>query len=364
MEGNELDYRGLLDDPVEESAPVQTTERDDDDIQPASIASKKYEPIDEDAAEKATASANVLYDFLRDKGIEDPSKIKFENENGELEDVDFNSLDREEQMEMLKELTDPGLTDDEKNALNFMRQNRITLEQYGQVMAKQAVQNYMNSIKQPAENQEYKVDDYSDEELYLADMKLRYKDFTDDELLSRLQDAQRDEDLFKKEVDALRESYKAQEEQYRQDQIQAEQQEYQALQNNLMQAAGNFTEVLLDPDDPQSDSLEVEDEDRQQILAYLLNQDADGKSQLVKDIEDPNTLIQLAWLRLQGQNAIANTTQYWKDTLKETRKENAKLQKEIERLKAKNDNSVVVPSNPAKKDSNTMAGLFDGANLI
>ena len=82
------------------------------------------------------------------------------------------------------------------------------------------------------------------------------------------------------------------------------------MQDNLQRAASEFTEVLLDPDDPESDSLQIEDSDRQQIMQYLLEQDKDGKSRFVRDIEYPKSLVQLAWLKLQGNNAITDTTRY------------------------------------------------------
>ena len=47
--------------------------------------------------ETEPAEDDVLISFLKDRGISDPTKIQFENENGEIEDVDFNSLSREEQ---------------------------------------------------------------------------------------------------------------------------------------------------------------------------------------------------------------------------------------------------------------------------
>jgi hypothetical protein len=130
--------------------------------------------------------------------------------------------------------------------------------------------------------------------LYLADLKYKYPSFTDEELLSKLNIAKSDESLFTKEVEVLRQSYKAEEDRAHEEAIAAEQQEYEALRTNLFNAATSFGEIKLDAADPQSDSLIIEDSDRNQILSYLLNQDKDGKSQFVKDIENPGTLIELA----------------------------------------------------------------------
>lgn len=61
-----------------------------------------------------------------------------------------------------------------------------------------------------------------------------------------------------------------------------------------MNAASSFNEIQLDYTDDTSDSLTVDDEDKQQMMSYILDQDADGKSQLVKDLEDPDRLIEIA----------------------------------------------------------------------
>lgn len=344
---NDLNYESLLDDSRDDGviAPpgvtsVPETESSTIEDSPAQLApgiiiqnSDLVEDSDKD---------NVLYDFLKGHGIEDPSKMKFRNDKNEIEDVDFSKLSREEQLNILTGITDSGLTQQEIADINFLRKNGINLSQYGSTVSKNSVEQYINQHSENVPQKTYQIDDYTDDELYLADLKSKYPDFSDEEILSKLESAKDNEDLYQKEVTALRNSYKEDEDNYLKQQEAIRQQQYVALQNNLINAARNFNEVLLDPEDPESDSLVVEDSDRQQIMSYLLDQDSQGKSQLVKDLENPNTLIQLAWLRLQGQNAIADTSHYWKETLKETRKENARLQKEINKLKGKKDNSVVV----------------------
>lgn len=62
----------------------------------------------------STEDEDVLTTFLKEYGIEDPTKMKFQNDNNELEDVDFRSLSKEDQIEVLRNLTDPGLSDQEK----------------------------------------------------------------------------------------------------------------------------------------------------------------------------------------------------------------------------------------------------------
>jgi len=64
-------------------------------------------------------SGNSLYQYLQSRGISDPSKVQFTNEDGTTEEVDFNSLSDEEQLEILKEVSDPGLSPEEIQTVNY-----------------------------------------------------------------------------------------------------------------------------------------------------------------------------------------------------------------------------------------------------
>ena len=302
--------------------------------------------------DKTPPVSNFLYEFLKEKGIEDPSKLQFENEDGEIEEVDFNSLSEEEKLNIINSISDPGLSQHETDVINYLRQNNVTFNQVIDYFSKKAVEDYLAQNPDQAHQKIYTIDDYTDDELYLADLKSKYPEFTDEELTSKLESAKSNETLFKKEVDALRADYKKQEDAEIEAQKQKEQQDYDDLVGNLQNILSNFNEVALDSTDAESDVLEIEDSDKQQVLAYLLYQDSEGKSQLVKDLENPATLIELAWLRTQGRALIDNTTRYWKDLLKQERKEKAKLQKELESYQNKGSQSVVVPK-PPKKDENS-----------
>ena len=306
---------------------------------------------------------DIISVFLKDRGIANPSKIQFEGENGEIEELDFNSLDREEQLNILKEITDPGLSTHEIDVINYLRKNQVSFDEVIDYFANQRLQEYLNENPDAVHPTTYSIDEYTDDELYLADLKTKYPTFTDDELVSKLHIAKSDENLFKKEVDVLRESYKAEEDRAKQEAEYAEQQEYESLRNNLINAAGAFNEISLDTSDPQSDSLVIEDTDRNQILSYLLNQDKDGKSQFVKDIENPETLIELAWYRINGQNTLTGVTQYWKNILKEERKERANLEKQLEKYKNKEQKTVIKNRETTNSPSSSL-DFWDKSGLI
>ena len=324
---------------------IETEFNDDEEVIEESV---ETEPSDED---------DILTTFLKDRGISDPTKIQFENENGEIEDVDFNSLSREEQLTMLQELTDPGLSEHEVEVVNYLRKNRVTFNEVIDYFANQRLQEYLNENPDQIHQQVYSIDDNNDDELYFADLKSKYPSFTDEELMSKLNIAKSDENLFKKEVDVLRESYKAEEDKMREEAENREKQEYEDLQNNLLQAVSVFNEISLDSADPESDSLVIEDSDKKQILAYLLNQDKDGKSQFVKDIEDPTTLIELAWYRTHGKDTIEGITRYWKDILKGERKKIASLEKQLGNYKS---NKTVIAPSETKTNSPSKGLNWDG----
>lgn len=369
-------FEGLLDDPgtqvVEDDNTPKPLDPTDDpilnDYVNGSTGEDDTPDPSEDENNKSHGSEDFLHNFLKEKGIEDPSKLQWEDENGEITDVDFDSLSDEDKLNVLNSLSDPGLSQHEIDVVNYLRQNGVTFNQVIDYFSKKAVDDYIAQNPDSAPTKTYTIDDYTDEELYLADLKSKYPDFTDEELTSKLNSAKSNEELFKKEVNALRTEYKKEEDAQVEAQKQKEQQDYDNLVSNLQNILGNFNEVVLDSTDPESDVLEIEDSDKEQVLAYLLNQDTDGKSQLVKDLENPTTLIELAWLRTQGRALIDNSTRYWKDLLKQERKEKAKLEKELESYKTRESQSVVVPKPPKSNNSNekdipTFGSVWDN-NII
>lgn len=369
-------FEDLLDDPgtqvVEDDNTPKLLDPTDDpilnDYVNGSTGEDDTPDPSEDENNKSHDSGDFLHNFLKEKGIEDPSKLQWEDENGEITDVDFDSLSDEDKLNVLNSLSDPGLSQHEIDVVNYLRQNGVTFNQVIDYFSKKAVDDYVAQNPDSVPTKTYTIDDYTDEELYLADLKSKYPDFTDEELTSKLNSAKSNEELFKKEVNALRTEYKKEEDAQVEAQKQKEQQDYDNLVSNLQNILGNFNEVVLDSTDPESDVLEIEDSDKEQVLAYLLNQDTDGKSQLVKDLENPTTLIELAWLRTQGRALIDNSTRYWKDLLKQERKEKAKLEKELESYRTRESQSVVVPKPPKSNNSNekdipTFGSVWDN-NII
>lgn len=306
-------------------------------------------------------SDNSIYQFLQEHGIKDPSKIQFTNEDESVEELDFNSLTPSEQLDILRTITDPGLTEDEINTINYLRKYNVNFNQAIDYFSEQRLKEYLNEHPEAAHKKTYTIDDYSNDDLYLIDLKNRYPDLTDEELLSELEIAKSNEELFNKKTETLRNIFKANEDQAAEEQARLEQQQVEDLRNNLMNAAGKFNEVQLDYTDDKSDSLVISDEDKQQMMSYILDQDSDGKSQLVRDLEDPDRLIEIAWFSVQGPQILSELTQYWKGLLAQERNENKKLQSEIAKLGKKA--STVVVSSP-KTESTSGESIWDNSGLL
>lgn len=352
FEVDNTNLESLLDDPVNEPEVIEEPEVEEDEV-PMIPDQDEYT----EEPENTSVNDSIVAEYLKSYGISDPSKIQFENEEGGVDEVDFNTLSKEEQLTMLKELGDPGYTDYERNVINWMRSNNTDLQGIVDYYANQAVQNYINS--QAAPEKSYSIDEYSDEELYMADLKARFPDFTDEEIEDKLASAKLNEETFKKEVDSLRSYYKAEEDAQAQESEAQEQQQYEALRNSVLDAASNFREILLDSEDPNGDALEIEDADRQQMLSYLLEPGVDGRSQFDKDLSDPAALIELAWLRTNGRDTLTNISQYWKKELATTRKELAKAKKELEKYTKDNKSVVVSKVKSPKKDAKNVSDLWD-----
>ena len=147
-------------------------------------------------SESQDSDLDVWHQYLRDLGVSDSKAIQFENEAGEIETVDFDTLDKETQLTMLRELTDPGLSEHEIQVGNYLRQNNASFDDVVNYFAEQRLQQYLAENPDQVHQKVYSIDEYTNDELYLADLKSKYPDFTDEELLAELDAAKLNEELF------------------------------------------------------------------------------------------------------------------------------------------------------------------------
>ena len=131
------------------------------------IEEAQTEAIDvEPFEDKISETYSLLDEFLKTKGIND-SKILIIDENNEEKEVDFYTLPKEEQLEILnsqKEVeqtsTPTQLAKDQDDFINYLKDNNLTLQEY--------LDKYKELVLSEVQgNQDsYSIDAYDDEEVF------------------------------------------------------------------------------------------------------------------------------------------------------------------------------------------------------
>ena len=270
--------------------------------------------------------------FLRSRGIDDKSKIKFENEEGEIEEVNWDSLDNKDKFNILsssESTPEEGLDDSEIQLINAIRNSGMSPSEYLQYVGNGEVQRYIQNSQQP----QYEIDSYSDDELFLMDFMSRMGEVTEDEATEALERAKANEGLFKKQIEAIRNEYKqAEQENQMQAQLEQEQiaqQQYDQFSDQIVDEINNLKEI-------QGFELNMENNDMQELYDFITGQDAAGNNYLAKALSDPHILVKTAWLALNGDQMINDITSYFQKEIASVRKESYKkgvtdTQKKIEK---------------------------------
>lgn len=291
-------------------------------------SSYRYEYLEDDDNHAHQTSSESSNDFvsnvLKRHGV-DVNNIQITNEEGEIESVRFNDLTEEEKMELYDMVTESSITDDEINALNVLRKNKMSLSDMINWQREEAVKEYLAQSQQP----QYTVDQLSDDELYMYELHDRYPDITDEEMAQELEYAKQNEALFAKKISALRSEYKELENEkiqaQQQQMIQEREQEFEQLSRSLVDVARNTNELH---------DLIIEDEDKEEVLSFLLDRDANGQSQFYKLFEDPQKLFELAWYARFGKQAFLDVNDYYKKVIEQTRRGSATPASKVARRSA------------------------------
>lgn len=308
MDINEIDdMEDFMEDTQEEPLQMQDIDEVDEN--------QNYQGVEDDDEDQFSAVER----FLQDRGV-NPRSIKFETEEGE-ETSDFNDLSDTDQYQILDSLAedDNDLDDSEIGLLNFMRTNNWSVQDYNNYIAQQAIQRFQNSNTQP--EQTYQIDDLSDEELFLVDLKSKIPDLTEDEALEELDRSQQNQDLFNKKVQSLRKDYKDKEDLYKKQQIEEEQNRQKAAQEQYSKTivdAINRTTVM----DLGDLDIELQNQDKQEIYNYLVGYDQSGNRLINNTLADPDQLVQMAWMHIKGPEVFKELTSYYKRKIQETAKTN------------------------------------------
>lgn len=324
-------------EPPQEPASQEPPKTEDTNTPPPAGGEETPPPSNQEGGED-----DIITQLLKEKGITDPSKIKFEGDNNEIQERDWNTLGREEQLNILRGSATPpsaeddnDLTDEEIQFLNMLRSNNLTPEQYLQSLQS-------NQIQEPS----YTVDELTDDDLYVLDLQARVEGITEEQLAKSLENAKQDEALFKKQMEGIRKEYKDLEDQNRQQQeILAQQQQeeqYQRFANVITAQIDNLNTIGgLD--------VELEQDDKEQLAEFILGRDEAGVSNLGKVLNDPESLVLMAWYALNGEQMVNDITTMYQNSLKKAKQEayNKGLE---DGKKGVQPGHVVVTPPPAKKE--------------
>lgn len=256
---------------------------------------------------------SLLDDFLKLKGIND-SKISIFNDKNEEEFVDFYSLSKEEQLQVLNSNdleNDYGLDDSEIEFLNNIRSKNISIKDY--------LDSYKNEVLDETKIEpsiSYEIDNYTDNEIYLLDLQTKFDDFTEDELVSELEKELQNPEMFKRKVDKLRTDYKQLEDQYNETQ----KSEFEAKQ---LQDYNNFKNTLVDVAKNTQDfyGIDLEDSEKEEVLNNLIKLDEKGENNFYKALNDPKKLYEAAWFQKYGKEAFDILIGAYESKIKELEKQ-------------------------------------------
>lgn len=296
-----------------------------------------FNPKDDDFIPTANEGSSVLNKFLQSKGFVD-SKIKVIDENEKEIEVKFSDLSEEEQLDLLNSFTEPtggvaaNVGQNEQAFLNELKNNNLSIDQFLELYKESVIS---EAGIQPQSS--YDIDQYDDKELFLLDLKNKFDDLTDEELQSELDKELQNEDIFNKKISKIRSEYKELEDQYKANQ-QAEfeaqqQQQYNEFVDQMSTIASNVSDFH---------GLELEDEEKNETLSYLLELDENGMSQFYKDLNNPDKLYEVAWYLKYGKDAFRTIEDVY--------------EKELSKLRAEKDKPRVVRQ---QNNENTFNSLID-----
>lgn len=287
---------------VDEFDETPTQEKQEPDPKPEKEGNQETTPSSEGDQED-----DLTTEVLKLRGISNPDKIKFEDESGAITERSWDSLTKEEQINILADQrehqeTNNDLAEDEIDLINAIRNSGMSVQDYMQTITPQ--------INQPQDINQF--DAMSDEDLYAFDIlnKVGNDNITDEELDAALEAAKANETLFKKTVDGLRQQYNRLQEEQKQNianqQQAAAQQRYQAFANVVNNQIDNFNSFAGQP-------IQLSNQDKDNLSEFMLALDEDGSSALGKALQDPRLLTKAAFWLLNEQELIAELQKQQQD---------------------------------------------------
>ena len=184
---------------------------DEIDEQDEELTSPEEEESSQEPESQPYQQTDIIDELLKDRGIEDRSKIKFESEDGEIEERSWDDLSSDEKRHILNQNpdTDPSteLDDDEIQMINQIRTLGLSPAEYIESLQKQGASLYAQQLQSP-EQSNYETDDLTDDELFILDLQYRSPEMSEEEAFQVLDQAKQNDTLFNKQIEGLRKYYK------------------------------------------------------------------------------------------------------------------------------------------------------------
>lgn len=241
----------------------------------------------------AQPDEDLTTEVLRLKGITDPGKIKFEDETGAIVERAWDSLSREEQINILidQEVEQQDFDDSELQLINTIRESGMTPDEYIQSL-----------LPETEPTKRYKVDDLSDDEVYALDLLHKVgSDISDGEINQALELAKQNEGLFEKTVEGLRKEYiRLQEDEEAQIANEKAAREEAAYNRFADSIKGQIKEL----DSFAGQPLQLSDDDIEDLSSFMLEIDDQGLSAFGRAINDPALFTKAAFWILNEDKIV------------------------------------------------------------
>lgn len=313
----------------------------------------------QDSQEESSSTQNTEEDFisslLRTRGIEDKTSIKFEDEEGNSISANWDDLDNQTKLGILDSTQnnpETDLEDSEIELINAIRRSQLTPSEYLQYIEKSGVDRYIQNTRMA--NESYTIDEYSDDDLYVLDLMSR-TGITEDEAQEALYKAKSSEEVFSKQIGAIREEYK----QIEADNIRRSQfEQQQQAQEQYNQFAYSIANQIEDFKTFADYDLNMEVDDKQELYEFLTGFDAAGNNHFAKTLADPKLVVQMAWFALNGTRMIEDITDYYKNEITQVRKNSYAKGLEDAR-KGRDKEQVIYKQKQTPSKSTRQADYFD-----
>lgn len=336
---DDLDYEGS------QLTPEDTTTQDTGEPQ--------EDPVEEPQQDQGE-NDDFISQLLKSRGIEDKTKIKFENDEGVIEEYNWDDLSNEDRLNVLstssKDL-DNELDDSEIQLISAIRKSGMTPAEYIQFIEQSGVDRYIQNNNE--DSYSYQVDQYTDDDLYVYDLMSR-TGITEEEAREALERVKSNEALFSKQIGAIRNEYKEAEK----EQLQIAQAEQDQLaQERYDQFSQSIAEQINDFKHFSGYDIDMDNEEMTELYEFITGFDAAGNNHFAKALADPKVVVQMAWFALNGPRLINDITEYYQKEITNVGRES--YAKGVADTQKKKDKPSIVIKDPQVPKRNQVHQDFD-----